>query len=140
MPGHAEPSLCKFSAITATKRQTVIALQNMRFLQLKLEIMNSNLNTLNHQITFGYNSNDAGSVNYFNDLIAKYNDVVGERNKLSKQYNQLKDLFNALVNKISPSRNTTFVTCLNSELSVVEATTTNQNGELLNTNIETLRH
>lgn len=140
MPANAEPILCKTSAITPTERKTVIALQNMHSVQLKLELANKNLKKLNRQIGLGYNSNDAASVNHYNDLIDKYNGAVGDRNKLSDQYNQLKNSFNALVNKISPSRNITFITCLNSELSVVEATTNSQNADLLNTNIETLRH
>lgn len=139
MPVNADPSSCKTSAITVVERETVDVLQNMYSVQLELEIADRKLNELNRQKNVGYNSNDATSVNHYNNLIDKYNGVVRERSKLVNEYNQLKDSFNALVDKISPSRNITFITCLNGELTVVESTTTRQNAELLNIDIETLR-
>jgi hypothetical protein len=139
VPANAEPNSCKNSAITAAEREAVSIMQNMYSVQLKLEVSSGNLNKINHQKSVGYNSSDTASVGHYNDLIAKYNDAVEERNKLSDQYNQLKDSFNALTPKISPSYNYTFITCINSEISLIEANTASINVDNLNRNIENLK-
>ena len=139
-PANAVPRSCNSSAITPIERKTVSTLQNMHFLQLKEDKVIKILNLLSQKISSSDNSKDTDSVDYHNDLVEQYNSVIGEMNKLSEQFNQLKNLYNALVSKSSPSTNTIFVTCINSEVSVVDATTISRNADLLNATIETLKN
>lgn len=139
MPAIAEPNSCKNSAITPAEREAVSIMQNMYSIQLNLEKVGVSLDELSHQKSAGYDSSNTASVNYYNDLVAKYNDVVKERNQLSDQYNQLKDSFNALTPKISPSKNYVFITCLNGELSLLEANTASINADDLTREVEDLK-
>lgn len=140
MPANAEPNSCKNSAITPAEREAVSIMQDMYSVQLNLEKVGVSLDKLNRQRNVGYDSSDAASVNHYNDLVAKYNDVVKERNKLSDQYNQLKNSFNALNPKISPSYNYTFITCISSEISVLNTNIASINTDDLNREVESLKH
>jgi len=139
VPANAEPNSCKSSAITPAEREAVSIMQNMYSVQLSLEKVGVSLDKLNRQKNVGYDSSDAASVNRYNELVDKYNNVVKERNKLSDQYNQLKDSFNALNPKISPSYNYTFITCISSEISVLNTNTASINTDGLNREVENLQ-
>lgn len=140
LPANAEPNSCKNSAITPAEREAVSIMQNMYSVQLKLEKVGVSLDELSHQKSAGYDSSDTASVSHYNDLVAKYNGVVKERNQLSDRYNQLKDSFNALTPEISPSSNHIFITCINSEISVLDTNTVSINTDDLSRDIENLNH
>ena len=137
-PVKAEPLSCAGYAVTNPERQLVQVLQTMNAVKSEMTTIDEQLKELRIQMDKGYDSSSCESVNSYNLLVNLFNSLVLQRNQLNDKHNSLSDSFNSLVNVTSPSRNTSFVTCMNSEVVATDASTAQLNAENLNQQVENL--
>lgn len=137
---NAKPISCSNSAITPSEKQAVKIITDMQNVHTQIETTTVTLNKLNQQkIQINYKSN-AQNLDKYNKLVDDYNKVVEFSNKLSEEYNKLRDSYSALVNESPISSNIAFTTCINSQVSSLDVTTTSHNMDSLTLNTDILEH
>lgn len=137
---NAEPKSCKNLAVTSKEMETVNLLQEMHYVQLEMNNQQDKLDELKLQTRQDYDSYDSNSVDAHNQKVEEYNAVVHIKNKLSREFNKLKNSYNLLVDEISPSTNTSFTLCLNTQVLAIGARTTVINVDALDNNLENTRN
>lgn len=127
----AEPLSCAGYAVTNSEKQLVEVLQDMNAVKSEMVTIDKQLKDLRSQMDSGYDSSSSESVNRYNLLVNDFNSLVSQRNQLKDKHNSLKDSFNSLVKVTSPSRNTSFVLCMNGEVVATDASTVKLNADSL---------
>lgn len=127
----AEPLSCAGYAVTNPERQLVEVLQTMNAVKFEMVTIDKQLKKLRSQMDGEYNSSSSESVNRYNLLVDDFNSLVLQRNQLKDKYSSLMNSFNSLVNVTPPSRNTSFVLCMNSEVVATDASTVKLNTDSL---------
>lgn len=127
----AEPLSCAGYAVTNSEKQLVEVLQDMNAVKSEMVTIDKQLKDLRSQMDSGYDSSSSESVNRYNQIVNDFNSLVSQRNQLNDKHNSLKDSFNSLVNVTSPSRNTSFVLCMNGEVVATDAATVKLNADSL---------
>lgn len=135
----AEPLSCTGYAITNSERQSVEILQDMNAVKSEMVAIDQQIKKLGNPMDKGYDSSSSESVNTYNLLVNEYNGLVSQRNQLKDKHNSLRDSFNSLINKTSPSRNTSFVLCMNGEVLATDISTTKLNTSSLKQSTDSLR-
>ena len=130
-PVKAEPLSCAGYAVTNSEKQLVEELQDMNAVKSEMVTIDKQLKDLRSQMDSGYDSSSSESVNRYNQIVNDFNSLVSQRNQLNDKHNSLKDSFNSLVKVTSPSRNTSFVLCMNGEVVATDASTVKLNADSL---------
>lgn len=133
----AKPLSCAGYAVTNPEKQLVEVLQAINAVKTKMVTIDKQLKNLRSQMDGEYDSSRSESVNAYNLLINDFNNLVLQKNQLSDKHNSLKNSFNSLIKVTSPSKNTSFVLCMNSEVVATDASTV-MNAENLDQQIEEL--
>lgn len=127
----AKPLSCSEYAVTNSEKQLVEVLQDMNAVKSEIVAIEKQLKDLRSQMDSGYDSTSDESVNKYDLLVNDFNSLVSQVNQLKDEHNSLRDSFNSLVNITSPSRNTGFVLCMNSEVMATNAATVKLNVDSL---------
>lgn len=127
----AEPVSCAGYAVTNPERQLVEVLQAVNAVKSKMATIDKQLKKLRNQMDGGYDYSSSESVNRYNLLVNDFNRLVLQRNQLKDTHNSLRVSFNSLVKVTSPSRNTSFVLCMNSKVAATDASTVKLNANSL---------
>jgi len=135
----AETSSCAGYAVTNSERQMVEVLQNMNAVKSEMVSIDRQIKDFGIQMDKGYDSSSNESVNRYNLLVNESNSLISQRNQLKDKHNSLRDSYHSLVNETSPSRNTSFVLCMNSEVVATDISTTKLNTDSLKQSTDSLR-
>lgn len=130
-PVKAERLSCAGYAVTNPEKQLVEVLQTMNAVKSEMVTIDKQLEELRSQMDREDNFSSSESVNRHNLLVDGFNSLVFQRNQLKDNHSSLRDSFNLLVNVTSPSRNTSFVLCMNSEVVATDASTVKLNADSL---------